>query len=113
MPAPRRQPMAPALCTNQAPVPPPSYHRTTATALHVDALTLVTRLHLLEVCRVAVQLAQQQCPPPLPAGPRGAPPVANAIPTALCCFLRSRRPPGACPIPRAINRCAPFRTLIQ
>ena len=57
--------MAPALCANQAAVPPPSYHRTTATALHLDALTLVTRLHLLEVCRVAVQLAQQECPPPL------------------------------------------------
>jgi hypothetical protein len=28
-----------------------------ATALHVDALTLVRRLQLLEVCRVAVQLA--------------------------------------------------------
>ena len=52
--------MAPALCTNPAPVPPPPYHRTTATALHLDALTLVTRLHLLKVCRVAVQLAQQQ-----------------------------------------------------
>jgi hypothetical protein len=45
--------MASALCTNQAAVPPPSYHRATATALHLDALTLVTRLHLLEVCRVA------------------------------------------------------------
>jgi hypothetical protein len=43
-----------------------------ATALHVDALTLVTRLHLLEVCHVAVQVAQQQCPPPLPAGSGGA-----------------------------------------
>ena len=68
--------MAPALCTNQAAVPPPSYHRTAATALHLDALTLVTRLHLLEVCRVAVQVAQQQCPPPLPAG------LARGIPVA-------------------------------
>jgi hypothetical protein len=53
--------MAPAVSADQAPVPPPSYHRTMATALHLDALTLVTRLHLLhllEVCRVAVQLAQ-------------------------------------------------------
>jgi len=55
--------MARALYMNQAPVPPPSYHRTMATALHLDALTLVTRLHLLEVCGVAVQVAQQQCPP--------------------------------------------------
>src|SRR5260370_36174357 len=65
--------MTPDVCADQAPVPPPSYHRATATALHLDGLTLVTRLHLLEVCRVAVRLAQQQCPPPLPAGPGGAP----------------------------------------
>jgi hypothetical protein len=57
--------MATALYADEAPVPPPSYHRTVAMALHLDALTLITRLHLLAVCRVAVQLAQQQCPPPL------------------------------------------------
>ena len=57
--------MAPALLgVDQAPVPPPSYHRTMARALHLDALTLVTRLQLLVVCRVAVQLAHQQCPHP-------------------------------------------------
>lgn len=39
--------MAPAMRPVQAPVPPPSYHRTMATALHLDALTLVTRLQLL------------------------------------------------------------------
>jgi hypothetical protein len=50
--------MAPALYMNQAPVPPPSSHRAAAMALHVDALTLVTRLHLLEICRVAAKLAQ-------------------------------------------------------
>ena len=49
--------MAPTLCMNQSPVPPPSYQRTMATALHLDALTLVTRLHLVEVCGAAVQLA--------------------------------------------------------
>ena len=66
--------MTPALCMNQAPVPPPSYHRTMATALHLDALTLVTRLHLLhllEVCRVAVRLAQRDAVRPPSAG-RGA-----------------------------------------
>ena len=57
--------MTPAPYTDQAPVPPPSSHQTMATALHLDALTLVTRLHLLELCRVAVQVAQRQCPPPL------------------------------------------------
>jgi hypothetical protein len=65
--------MAPALGTNQAPVPPPAYHRTLATALHLDALTLVRRLQLLALCELAAQLAQRQCPPPLPAGPGGAP----------------------------------------
>ena len=65
--------MAPALCADPGPVPPPAYHRTAATALHLDALLLVTRVQLLEVCCVAVALAQQWCPPPLPAGPGGAP----------------------------------------
>ncbi len=37
------------------------------------ALTLVRQLHLLALCRVAVRLAQQRCPPPLPAGPGGRP----------------------------------------
>src|SRR5258707_14975487 len=85
----RRHPMAPALCTNQAPVPPPSYHRTAAMALHLDALTLVTRLHLLEICRVAVQLAQQQCPPPLRAGPGGSPRLYTEESLLLLALLRT------------------------
>ncbi len=60
-----------------------------ATALHLDALTLVTRLHLLEVCRVAVQLARQQCPPPLPAGPGGAPRVYSEASLLLLALLRT------------------------
>ena len=72
-PALRKHPMTPALVTEQAPIPPPSYHRAIAKALHLDALTLVTRLHLLTLCRVAVQIAHRRCPPPLPAGPGGAP----------------------------------------
>lgn len=36
--------MASAVSADQGPVPPPSYHRTVATALHLDALTLVRRL---------------------------------------------------------------------
>jgi hypothetical protein len=81
--------MAPALGPDQAAVPPPSYHRTTVTALHLDALTLVTRLHLLEVCRVAVQLAQQECPPPLLAGPGGAPRVYAEASLLLLALLRT------------------------
>jgi hypothetical protein len=45
--------MALALDTNHAPVPPPSYHRSVASALHLDTLTLVMRFHFLEMCRVA------------------------------------------------------------
>lgn len=81
--------MASALCMNQAPVPPPSYQRTMATALHLDALTLVTRLELLALCRVAVQLAHRQCPPPLPAGPGGAPRVYTEETLVLLALLRT------------------------
>src|SRR5271157_2800310 len=59
---------------------PPSYSRAQvqaqaerARALHVNALTLIQTLHLLALCRLAVQLAHRRCPPPLPKGPGGAP----------------------------------------
>ena len=65
--------MAHAVSADQASIPPPSYHRTVATALHRDALTLVRDLQLLVLCRLAARLAQRQCPPALPAGPGGAP----------------------------------------
>ena len=68
--------MVPALSANTAAVPPPSYQRALQkqrSALHVTALTLVTTLHLLDLCRLAVRLAQRRCPPPLPAGPGGRP----------------------------------------
>src|SRR5258708_5095136 len=81
--------MTPALCADQAPVPPPSSHRAAATALHVDALTLVTRLHLLEICRVAAKLAQQQCPPPLHAGRGGAPRLYAEESLVLLALLRT------------------------
>src|SRR5260370_15033093 len=81
--------MAPAVCPVQALVPPPSYHRTMATALHLDALTLVTRLQLLALCQVAVQLAQRQCPPPLPAGPGGAPRIYREDSLLLLALLRT------------------------
>jgi hypothetical protein len=54
--------MVPDDYTDQALVPPPSYHRRVTTTLHLDALKLVTQLHLLALCRVAVRLAHQQCP---------------------------------------------------
>jgi transposase len=80
--------MAPAPCAQPAPVPPPSYHRTVATALHLDALTVVTRLELLALCRLAVQLAQRQCPPPLPAAPGGAPRVYTDGSLVLLALVR-------------------------
>src|SRR5215471_19677100 len=60
-----------------------------ATALHLDALTLVTCLQLLEVGRVAVHLAHEQCPPPLPAGPGGAPRIYNEESLLLLALLRT------------------------
>jgi hypothetical protein len=70
--------MMPPTCNQQAPVPPPSYHRREvqaqaqrARALHINALTFIEVLHLLAFCRLAVQVAHQRCPPPLPKGAGG------------------------------------------
>ena len=68
--------MVPVPCPATGAVPPPSYQRALAKrplALHITALALVTTLHLLELCRLAVHLAHQNCPTPLPKGPGGAP----------------------------------------
>lgn len=85
--------MTPEVVTDQAPIPPPSYHRPLATSLHLDALMLVTRLHLLTLCRVAVQMAQRRCPPPMPAGPGGAPRIYREESLLLIALLRTRLPP--------------------
>jgi Transposase DDE domain len=74
------------------PVPPPAYHRRQAhlgPALHIDALTLVTRLHLLSVCRVAIRVARWRCPPPLPAGPGGRPRRYSEESLLLLALLRT------------------------
>jgi hypothetical protein len=60
-----------------------------ATALHLDALTLVTRLELFTRCRLAVQMAQRQCPPPLPAGPGGAPRIYSEASLLVLALLRT------------------------
>jgi transposase len=81
-----------APCVSMTPVPPPAYHRAQAQvspALHVDALTLVSRLHLLALCRLAVQLAHRRCPPPLHAGPGGRPPVYQEETLLLIALLRT------------------------
>ncbi len=84
--------MVPTPCDTTAAVPPPAYQRALAKrgpALHIDALLLVQRLHLLALCRLAVQRSQQQCPPPLPKGPGGAPRVYGAESLLLIALLRT------------------------
>jgi hypothetical protein len=84
--------MMPIAVKEQALVPPPSYQRAQARlsrALHLDALTLVTTLHLLALCRLAVRLAHRRCPPPLPAGPGGAPRTYRAESLLLISLLRT------------------------
>src|SRR5438128_8725270 len=84
--------MMPTIVKEQAPVPPPSYQRAQARlsrALHIDALTLVTTLHVLALCRLAVRLAQRRCPPPLPAGKGGAPRTYREESLLLISLLRT------------------------
>src|SRR2546426_9056019 len=84
--------MMPTVVKEQAPVPPPSYQRAQARlspALHIDALTLVTTLHLLTLCRLAVSLAHRRCPPPLPAGPGGSPRTYSDENLLLISLLRT------------------------
>ncbi len=70
--------MVPVPCVSMAPVRPPAYQRALTKrdpALHSDALTLVTRLPLRALRRLAVQQAQHRCPPPCDDGnERGATP---------------------------------------
>src|SRR5713226_4651526 len=84
--------MMPTVVSEQAPVPPPAYHRAQARvgrALHIDALTLVRTLHLLTLCHLAVQLAHRRCPPPMPAGPGGAPRTYREESLLLMALLRT------------------------
>jgi hypothetical protein len=81
--------MMPVPMTHQAPIPPPSYQRAQAKALHINALRLVTHLHLLTLCRLAVRLAHQRCPPPLPKGPGGAPRRYSEESLLLVALLRT------------------------
>ncbi len=77
---------------NQAAVPPPSYNRMQAKRghdLHINALTLVTTLHLLLLCRMAVHMAHRRCPPPLPAGPGGSPRTYSEESLLLINLLRT------------------------
>ena len=84
--------MMPLVVNEQAPVTPPAYHRAQARlgpALHIDAFTLVTTLHLLALCRLAVRLAHRRCPPPLPTGPGGSPRIYREESLLLIALLRT------------------------
>ncbi len=84
--------MVPVACPSPVSVPPPTYQRAQAKAtpaLQLDALTLVTHLHLLPLCRLAVRLARRRCPPPLPAGPGGQPRVYTEESLLLIVLLRT------------------------
>src|SRR5213075_2674406 len=81
-----------AVVEQQASGPPPSYQRGQAKqrpALHINALTLVTTLHLLALCRLAVRLAHRRCPPPLPTGPGGSPRTYSEESLLLMALLRT------------------------
>jgi hypothetical protein len=84
--------MVQALCEGTAPVPPPAYlraQRKRRPALHLDVLTLVTRLHLIALCRLAVQFARHRCSPPLPAGRGGRPRRYSEESPLLLALLRT------------------------
>src|SRR5437762_12549099 len=84
--------MMPLALEDQTPVAPPSSHRAQArqsAALHINALTLVTTLHLLTLCHLAVQMAHRRCPPPLPAGKGGAPRTYSEESLLLIGLLRT------------------------
>ena len=84
--------MSVTVVDHQAAVPPPSYQRAQAkqgSALQINALTVVTTLHLLLLCRLAVRLAHRRCPPPLPAGPGGAPRTYSEESLLLISLLRT------------------------
>ncbi len=84
--------MMPIVLTEQATVPLLVYHRTQARlgpAMHIDALTFVSILHLLTLCRLAVRLAHRRCAPPLPAGPGGAPRIYREESLLLIALLRT------------------------
>src|SRR5229473_6027336 len=88
--------MMPPTYNQQAPIPPPSYHRREVQAqaqrvraLHINALTLIETLHLLALCRLAVQVAHRRCPPPLPKGAGGRPRTYHEESLLLIALLRT------------------------
>lgn len=82
-----------SVCSSvSAAVPPPPYRRAQIhlrPALHLDALTVVTRLQLLALCRLAVRFAHWRCPSPLPAGSGGRPRLYSEESLLLVALLRT------------------------
>ena len=79
-------------CLPTEAVPPPAYQRAQqkhSAALHATALWLVAHLHLLALCRLAVQAAHRRCPPPLPKGPGGEPRTYSEESLLLIALLRT------------------------
>src|SRR5436309_15272895 len=88
--------MMPTTYNEQAPVPPPSYARAQvqaqaqrARALHINALSLIQTLHLLALCRLAVQLAHRRCAPSLPKVAGGAPRTYFVESLLFICLLKT------------------------
>jgi hypothetical protein len=108
----------PTTCNQQAPVPPPSYHRRAvqaqvqrARALHINALRLIETLHLLALCRLAVQVAHRRCPPPLPKGAGGRPQTYREESLLLIALLKTLwrlSRPGMCMTGWRVGRLWPW-----
>src|SRR5690349_17094329 len=88
--------MMPTIVSEQAPIPPPSYHRREfqaqaqrARPLHINALNLIKTLHLLALCCLAVQLAHRRCPPPLSKGAGGRPQTYREESLLLIALLKT------------------------
>jgi hypothetical protein len=109
----------PTIYNQQAPVPPPSYHRREAQvqarqarALHINALSLIETLHLLALCQLAVQLAYRRCPPPLPKGAGGRPRIYREESLLLIALLKTLwrlSRPGMCMSGSKVGRRWPWR----
>ena len=84
--------MVPIPYDDTAPVPPPAYQRALAKhspALHLDALGVVRRRHLLALCRLAVGVGQGSGPAALPKGPGGARRAYSDASLLLLALLRT------------------------
>jgi hypothetical protein len=85
--------MVPSPWVSTESVPPPAYQRAVARhqrrpPLGIDALTLVTSLHLLALCRTAVRLAEARQPAALPRGRGGRPRTYTPESLLLIALLR-------------------------